>query len=58
MRYLIRLKYGQQTKPSCTRALQGLIPLPLQWEPLGKLPPSHPVPAHTMLDVLGRAGEA
>lgn len=58
MRYLIQLKYRQQTKPSCTRALQGLIPLPLQWEPPGKLPPRHPVPAHTMLDVLGRAGEA
>lgn len=52
MRYLIQLKYGQQTKPSCTRALQGRIPLPPQWEPLGKLPPRHPVPAHTMLDVL------
>lgn len=39
MRYLIQLKYGQQTKPWCTRALQGLIPLPPQWEPPGKLPP-------------------
>lgn len=58
MRYLIQLKYRQQTKPSCTRALQGLIPLPLQWKPPGKLPPRRPVPAHTVLDVLGRAGEA
>lgn len=39
MRYLIQLKYGQQTKPWCTRALQGLILLPPQWEPPGNLPP-------------------
>lgn len=58
MCYLIQLQYGQPTKPLCTRALQGLIPLPPQWEPPGKLRPRRPVRAHTMLDVLRRAGEA